>query len=244
MKKSAAIIICLLVVAILSTSCAGLTAVNRLVGSGKPASRDYSLSGFNAVDVNSAFKANIVRGDAYKVTITMDDNMLEYASVTVQGSTLRISIDTRGIPSFSTRIQEASITMPELVSVTLNGASQGTLTGFGQVGKFDGDLNGASKLSGDVQATDITLRSNGASQYTLKGKGTNLTLNGDGASQANLSGLAMQKASVTLNGASRANVNASANIDCNLNGASALRYSGSPTMGQVRVEGASSIAKE
>ena len=230
--------------AILVSGCTALTSINSIVGSGRPASRDYAIRDFNAVDINSAFKVSIVRGDAFKVTVTVDDNMLDYVQVTKEGNTLRISRNRGNMTSFSAKIGEASIIMPELQSVRLNGASQGTMTGFGQVSKFDGDLNGASRLSGDVQAATITLSANGASQYSLKGKGASLTLDQNGASKADLSMLAVQQASVTLSGASQASVNASSSLGYDLNGASTLRYAGSPIVGQARAEGASTARHE
>ncbi len=235
----------LLVLSVLATGCTTvLAAPNAIIGSGRTASRDYPVDGFNAVDVSSAFKVTLVQGDAYKVTVTADDNLLDYVSVKKQGSTVYISMDVRSFTSFRSRRQEASITIPELTGVRLSGASQASMSGFNAVDRFDAELSGASKLEGSVQATAISLEASGASHYSIEGRGTSLSLRNSGASVAELGRLAVDRASVDLSGASRATVNARSGLDYDLSGASRLDYSGQPAIGSARANGASRASRQ
>ena len=195
MSKSLFRVIAPLILVLALAGCTPLGSTGgRLVGSGKAVTRDFQLAGFYEVSIDSAFEVSIARGDSFKVSVTTDDNLLDYAKVTKEGSTLKIRFETGTVTSFSSRIQKASITMPELVGVRLNGASQASMSGFKQVAAFEAGLDGASKLTGDVQAGVIRLTSNGASTYTLSGTAGSLTLTGDGASRFDLGKLAADKA--------------------------------------------------
>ncbi len=235
------LIIALLAVLMLVTGCTSVTGIGRTVGSGRPASQDFQITDFDSVDIDSAFNVSLTQGDGYKVTVRTDDNLLRYISVTMEGSTLRIRANDRNIALFSPRIQEAHITMPRLNGVKLNGASQATMSGFEQVERFVASVNGNSKLSGAVEATDIIVKADGSSRSDLNGQGTTLNLTANGASRVDLSALSVQKATVRLDGASNASVYASASLDYDLNGVSRLSYAGSPYFGLTLREGAATI---
>ncbi|HOG48458.1 MAG TPA: DUF2807 domain-containing protein [Anaerolineae bacterium] len=213
-------------------------------GSGVKATREYAEAGFTALDIDSAFVVTVTQGDGFKLTVTADDNLLDYVRVTQSQGTLRITIDSSGFQSFSSTGQEAAITMPRLTAVRLGRACRATLAGFAGGASFAADLGGASRLSGDVQANDIRLDAHSASQLDLTGRATSLTLSADGASSAKLGDLAVEKAGVTLRGASQATVAATSSLSYDLNDASQLTYSGNPTIGTARSERASKVTRQ
>ena len=212
-------------------------------GSGRMASRDYAETGFSALDIDSAFAVTVTQGDAFKVTVKTDDNLFDYVSVTQSGGTLRIAFDTHDVQSFRSTRQEATITMPSLTAVRLNGASRLNMVGFGPEAAFDANLDGASTLSGEVRATEIKLQSNGSSRTDLAGSGSSLALNADGSSTVELGRLALEQAAVALNGSSRATLAVTGSLDYDLDGNSQLTYSGNPTLGQTRCEGSSRVIR-
>jgi len=92
-----------------------------------------------------------------------------------------------------------------------------------------------------METGDVRLGASGASRITLSGKGRKMALEISGASQGNLQDFVVADAAVELSGASRATVNATGKLDADVSGASALRYTGNPTMGSVKSSGASTI---
>ena len=100
------LVIACIVALVLVAGCTSVAGIDRLVGSGRPASQEFEITGFDSVDIDSAFNVHLMRGDDYRVTVRMDDNLLKYASVTMEGSTLRIRADDNRIAWFSPRIQE------------------------------------------------------------------------------------------------------------------------------------------
>lgn len=137
---------------------------------------------------------------------------------------------------------EATITMPELETLTLSGASAGSVSGFRSSDRLDIALSGASSLDGGLEAVDTRINASGASRVVLEGSATEMVIVGSGASKLNLGDFAADTARVTLSGASEATVNALDRIDpVDVTGASTLRYRGDPNFGRVHTSGASTV---
>lgn len=124
-RKAIAATLCALVIGIMPVlaGCAGGRIIEHVVtGSGKLVTNTMNFSGFNQVEVSSAFEADVSRADAFSVTVTTDDNLVQYVEVTKPGSTLVVRLKP-GI-AFIHSTQRVQITMPDMRSVTISGASR------------------------------------------------------------------------------------------------------------------------
>ncbi len=231
----AALIGCLL--ALFLVGCNGLPLSDGVRGSGKYVTRDFDVTGFDAVDVSDAFDVTLTPGDAFKVSVTTDDNLMDYVTVQTRDHSLSIGFDHNRLPSHSSTKQEVTVTLPALKAVTLNGASSATMAGFPAGESFKADVNGAGKLRGQVEAGQIDLNANGAGMIDLTGKGTDLRVDANGGSSVKTGDLAVQSAQVTLNGGATAAVQATTKLDYDLSGGARLTYSGSPRIGASRTSG-------
>mgnify|MGYP001059219324 CR=1 FL=1 len=63
-------------------------------GSGNLKTEIFNFSDFTRVDVSSAFEAEIAQSGSYSVSITADDNLLEYIRVSKEGQTLKVGLKT------------------------------------------------------------------------------------------------------------------------------------------------------
>lgn len=253
MKSKISLVLVLMMVAGLLTSC------TIVVGSGRLKTENMDFSDFTRVEVGSAFEVKIVQSDSFSVSITADDNLFDYIQVSKSGSTLKIGVEPTVM--FRSATHRAEITMPELFALELSGASHGTVTGFESVDDLDievsgassldiegivaGDLrfdiSGASKLTGDVDAGDVDFDVSGASTVRLQGMAADMELELSGASNAELDDFLVNNASVYFSGASRGTVNVGGRLDVELSGASRLTYTGDPTIGDVDISGASTM---
>ena len=134
-------------------------------GSGNPVTQEFDYENFTAVNVGNSCKLEITPGDAYSVSVTIDDNLVEYLVVEEERRSLRISLqpDQR----YSNVTFEAKIVMPDLQSVSLEGASQGAVSGFQELESPILVVAGASKLTGDLQATNLNVTAEGASTVSV-----------------------------------------------------------------------------
>jgi len=63
-----------------------------VTGSGNLVTLDKSFSDFTVVDVSWGFKVTITKADTYDVSITIDDNLVDYLQVSKSGNTLHIGL--------------------------------------------------------------------------------------------------------------------------------------------------------
>jgi len=231
-------------------------------GSGNLKTETFNFSDFTRVDVSSAFEAEIVQSGSYSVSITADDNLLEYIQVIKEGETLKIGLKT--LTTLGPATLKAKVTMPKLRGVDLSGATRGTVSGFSSTENLDigvsgassielvdisagdvkADVSGASKVTGDITAGDTDLDISGASTVQLEGSAGDIEIEASGASRVKLAGFTVRNADVTLGGASTGTINLDGRLDANLSGASKLSYIGEPTMGNINTSGASTLSKK
>ncbi len=177
--------------------------ISTLKGSGKHATRDYSVTGFTGINACCGFQVTVTGGDAYKVSVTADDNMFDAIVVQKEGDSLRLGIDSKKYPSISTTKLEAQVTMPELKSVDVSGGSQLSITGTSPKGStLSVNGSGGSKAllgSLSVQSADVNL--SGGSQANVNVSGT-LNYDLSGGAQLKYSGSPKIGKSSTSGGAS------------------------------------------
>jgi len=227
-------------------------------GSGNIVTRDFDLSGFTGVRLD-LFDAEITQSETYSVSVRADDNVIDIIDVDTSGETLVLT--TSGTRLRGNVTLEATITMPDIDSLELNGAARADLGGFVSLDTIELDLSGASKmtgtltadrieigvsgasnLTGDLTAGDVEITANGASRVTLEGSATNVALDASGASKFDLEDFQAATGEVKLSGASQATVNIADSIGpVDVSGASKLRYLGDPALGDVSTSGASSV---
>jgi hypothetical protein len=218
----------------------GLSGQGPLIGSGNVVTEEFDLSGFDQVEVSSAFDVRISQADQFSVVVRVDEKLEEHLRVQVAGGALEVGL-APNLSILGTATREVEITMPELVRVELSGATQGTISGFESNVDLSVEVSGASKLNGDIRAGDANFEVSGASTVDLSGSGGALVLNASGASTADLSDFAVNDANVEASGASTATVNASGRLDAEASGASRILYLGDPTLGRIDSSGASTI---
>lgn len=230
-----------------------------IVGSGPVTTQDFQLSGFNEVQISSAFGAEIQPSSEYSVSVTASENLFQYMDIRKDGNTLIVAMKP-GI-SWNTGRPMANITMPELRSINLSGAVKATTGNFNStnplrigvsgassldVGSFTAgdtsvDVSGASRVSGELQAANTQFEVSGASTVELAGTSTRGTMNVSGGSRLRMSNFTVNEAAVEASGASRAELTVNYKLDIELSGASALDYYGNPAIGKISTTGASSL---
>jgi RNA polymerase sigma factor (sigma-70 family) len=216
----------------------------RIKGSGKAVTKEMNLSDFTAVDVRSVFQVEITRADEFRTAITADDNLFPYIKVVKEGSTLRISLDSKGKSITTTKALKAAIAMPALEAVTLGGASRVTFKDFKSAKSLKVKVTSASRLDGEIKASQINLDATDAATVTLKGSAKKARISATQASTLHLGDLVLDQADVTLKNASTATVNVRKKLDYEVRNASRLIYSGDPTIGKQERSGASTVSRK
>jgi RNA polymerase sigma-70 factor (ECF subfamily) len=212
----------------------------KIVGSGKPMTKEYQISGFNSVNVNSVFEVEITPGDSFKTSITADDNLFDYIKAVKEDSTLHLSLESEDKSIETKEHLKAKIVMPSLRNLKLGGASHATINGFKSSPGIDVEVGGASHLKGNLETNKFVVQASGASHLELAGSAGDAKLKCSGASHLDLAKFALDQSDVDLSGASHATIQAKSKLSYSVSGASHLSYRGDPTIGRSEKSGASS----
>ena len=210
-----------------------------LTGSGNLVTKQYPFTNFTRISAGSVFDVTVKPGAAAGVTVTVDDNLVDYLDVSNSGDSLRLYLKSNS--NLRNATLKAVVTVPELTGFELSGASKGRVEGCRSAKALDIDLSGASHLEGDLESGDVHMGISGASRADLKGSAANLRLNVSGASHADLEGLQIHDAKVDADGASHATVHPSGKLQARASGASTVQYAGQPANVDSQTSGASSV---
>jgi hypothetical protein len=231
-----------------------------VVGSGKVVTKEYQITGFNSLDFGSTFEVEISQGDAFKVSVTADDNLFDYIKAVKEDSTLYLSLDSKDKSIQNFKSLKALVTLPSLRDLKMSGVTHVTLKDFkssSETGihidgasnlkgsldtkKFVGEISGASHMDLKSSTSEAKLNASGASDVELKGSATGINLEASGASHVNLANFAVDEAKVDLSGASHATIQVKSKLSYEVSGASHLTYQGNPTIGEKEKSGGSSV---
>jgi eukaryotic-like serine/threonine-protein kinase len=171
-------------------------------GSGRPATRTVDVKDFTAIQIAATIQAEVTRADAFRVSLTADDNVVERIEAVRDGSTLRIRL-APGRYRLREKLR-AAITLPALEGIEVTGASRATVQGFESDRPFRGRASGASTLEGSIKAGDADFEGSGASTIKLGGSARAARLDASGASTVNLADFAVgtEKLMIEASGAS------------------------------------------
>ena len=203
--------------------------------------QEEAQTGFDKLDVSGSFNVDVMQGENFRVTIRVDDNLVEHLDIVKQGSTLKIGLKPNRIYNIRNATMEAEVTMPELVGLDLSGSSEANISGFESTKSLVVDLSGNSELFGDIQAGDARFNLSGNSSVTLTGSAADVEVDVSGSSDADLSEFPAADAIVDASGASTVIVNLSGRLDADASGSSDVYYLGNPTLGRMDTSGSSTI---
>jgi len=226
----------------------------------------YDLSGFSRVNVRFAMDVEIIQSETFGVSISGADSLIDDLNVYVEGDRLVLGYRFNILSIFTAPFTRAHavISMPLIRELQVTGAAVAFIHGFSSAQDFTLNVAGASRVEiRDFNATNMNwdlsgachidgqlkldgnsdMRISGASKINLRGSVQDIMIDASGASHIDLREFSGRNGKVRLNGASRSWINLNGKLDVDLNGASNLEYDGTIAMGEVRVNGASSLKR-
>lgn len=208
MKK---ILVAMSILTVLS-SCININIKGKAVRcKGPVVEKTFDLKDFNAIKVYGQADLILTQADSFSVVATANEDAFEYLDYKVEDSVLFLS--TKDNVTLMAEENKVAVSLPELISLTVNGAADVDLKG---AYKSDKDLrvlvNGAGDFSlSGIAVPDLNIKVNGAGDINAKGLDVeSLEVKVNGAGDVILAGKA-GKANFSVNGAG--DVDAS-ELDC------------------------------
>jgi hypothetical protein len=201
------------------------------------------VSGFSRVLLGGVGELVITQGDAERLEIEADEQVMPRISTRVEGDTLVIGLEPG---SWWQRLTDAmkkiryELTMREIAGVVLSGA--GTIKASGVSGeRLELVVSGAGKLRvEDLSVRDLSAVISGVGGCEVLGRVENQDLKVTGAGSFRAPELRSCCARALLSGTGGITVNVDETLDATISGAGSIRYHGEPTVFQ-RVTGVGSV---
>ncbi|MBR5018488.1 MAG: DUF2807 domain-containing protein [Bacteroidales bacterium] len=229
----------------------------------------YEIDDFNGIKATSAFEVVLEHSDSFKVEIEITEDFLPFLLVKNRGGVLELSftrLPFRLKQMNRKKVAQAVISLPELTSIELSGAS--TLSSNDQFSnamnrftielkggseiknlnvkapEVDIILKGASKAMMSLRSGDVDVSLSGASRLDITGEASEFDIVAAGASKVLAEDFEVEDVSVKASGASTAEVRPTSALTVELTGASKCRYYGDDENLRIRTDkiaGASSL---
>lgn len=151
----------------------------RISGSGRIVTKPVHLSLFSRIQVSNVFDVNISFGDQQKVTLRVDDNLVDHIDVGVSNGMLHLGLKSR--TSINGATLHADVITRSLSRVQASGASKIHFAGVCIGDRLEVMLSGASHLDGPVNVGEGRAELSGASNATLSGTAGRLEIQASGA---------------------------------------------------------------
>ena len=209
-------------------------------GSGNPSTEERKANDFKRIDVSGGFKVVLKQDSSLTLKITADDNLLKYIKTTVDDG--RLHIFTRRSICDAGQMT-ISIGVRNLEEIKASGAVEIESDGKINTQDFRIKLSGATKVTMDLNAANVTTSGSGATELNLKGQASSHDINLSGSGKVYALDFVTGNCEIHTSGVGHSEVNVLHSLSVHSSGASEVKYRGNPSSVTNDKSGASSIEK-
>lgn len=209
-------------------------------GSGRLATETRRVNDFSKIDISGGYKVIIKQDTAATLSITADDNLMKYIKTDVSGDELRVH-SSHSICSSGNFV--LNITIKNLSAIKTSGAVDIASNGKITTKDIELNLSGASKVTMNLNADNVSTRGNGMTELNLTGQASSHNVELAGSGQLNALDFVVAKYRIETRGASHCKINVLNQLDVNSSGASDVEYRGNPASVNDNKSGASLLKK-
>lgn len=200
-----------------------------------------SIDDFTEIRATTALDIVLRQGDKCDIQIDTDDESAkQYVKYQVRQGVLELTLRKGTIHNKITII----VTVRDLDRIDLSGAVAIRSEGILRLDDLDIRLSGASSVDLHLMLDELELRSSGSSDIELRGACNEFDIRTSGASSVDAFDFDVQKCEIHSSGASNIGISVVKELDLEADGASEIRYKGTPTIRRNNVSGAASVRQK
>ena len=205
-----------------------LASCHNITGSGNMVSKDRTIGNFTSVKVNNGIRVNITSGEATKVNVNADDNLIDDVETKVEGDELVIGFSDDF--TFSNTDITVNITMPLVKILSASGGS--SISAKNQLTKTDAmflKASGGSSINAEVDTRTIDLEASGGASITVAGRSQTVNVKASGGASVDAYKLLAETANLRSSGGASLRAYASLNVDADASSGASINYKGNPS---------------
>ncbi len=213
----------------------------RVRGNGTMITQTRNVGDYDKIAVGGSFNVKLVAGKEGKLTITIDENLLDYLITEVDKGKLKIKWK-KGV-NISTR-KNILVTVPfeDIEAVILSGSGDVYTTDKIKAKDFKAVLSGSGNLKLSVTAQQIASTISGSGDIDLEGNTGDLSCIISGSGNINAYELQSNNADAKISGSGNIKVFVDDYLKARIAGSGNIRYKGNPKRQDTKVSGSGSVS--
>ena len=214
---------------------------SNITGSGNIISEERKLKEFTGISASGNIDVEVISGDAQKVEVEADDNVMEFIVTKVEGNTLKIR--TRDVNLFNAHVK-VYITAPFIS--TLKASASATIEAKDII-KSNGKITLAASSSADiiasVDAPEVVTDANSSGTVKVSGRTKYHKAESSSSAEILAYNLLSENTVAHANSSGSIEVHASLNLDASANSSGSIKYRGTPAL-KSNTNSSGSVEKE
>ncbi len=205
--------------------------------------KEFTISGFDRVNIGSAFIIHVTKGENFKVTASGEQELVDDVKAELKNNELVVAFQENvNRVRLGRNTVTIEVVMPVLRGVNFGGTSSSTVKGF-ESSNFVAYIAGTAKSKIDIIAKEIFVDISGTASVELTGSAESLKTFVTGVAGLQAFNFPVKTANLEVTGTSSARVNVSETINAKASGTSTIRYKGSAKTGSLEIARLSSFKK-
>ncbi len=214
----------------------------RIKGNGKITTQNRSVGNFDELAAGGSFEIKLVNGKEGEMTITGDENLMEYIETEVKGGELKIKWKNNYNISTSNDV-EIKLAVEQINGVSLSGS--GSIESEKKLvsENFNAAISGSSDVILELEVSDLNLAISGSGNMKLKGKTNNLEAAVSGSGEIDAKNMQSKTAELSVSGSGDISLWVTEQLKARVSGSGDIEYTGNPKIEDVKVSGSGEVKK-
>lgn len=213
----------------------------RIRGNGNMITKTRTVGEYDKVAVGGSFDVKLVSGKEGKLTIKIDENLLEYLVTKVEDGKLKIKWK-KGTNIYAKKGILITVPFEEINAVTLAGSGDVYSEDIIKTDSFKAALSGSGNLKLAVSAQNVTSAISGSGNINLNGNTNQLKCSISGSGDIKAYELKSHNADARIAGSGNIKINLDGNLKARIAGSGNIYYKGNPQKEDVKVSGSGSVS--
>jgi hypothetical protein len=202
----------------------------KITGSGDLITESRTVSPFHSINLITVGNIHLAQGATQSVSITVDDNVMDYIFTTVSNGVLTVSSDTGvNVTDFDLIL---NITMIDLEDLTLTGVGNIISANTFNADLVDIFLYGVGNIDLSLNVDRLTSIFSGVGNFNLLGSANRHLITHSAVGNMNAYSLVTDTTIAVLSGVGNAYVSVNDTLDATITGMGSLYYKGDPAVHQ------------
>lgn len=215
---------------------------NSVKGNGVIKTQMRTTSDYDGISVSGSFTVILTNGNEGKISLTGEENILDYVVTEVEEGNLKIKFKKHSNINYNKKIQ-VTVPIEQIKSIALSGSGNITSTTEIKANTFETAQSGSGKISLNINTQKMDAALSGSGQLVLSGSTTDFDIRLSGSGRIDSNKMNSENVSAQVSGSGNVTITTSKSLNAVVSGSGQIKYSGNPKIVEEKVSGSGGIKK-